>query len=375
MPRVSRTRAPPRRDRCRDRRAARRSPAASRTRRAPAASGASTWSRPPTECKLSATDGAVRDAHVQGQEHGRRRDRVLPPGRGRAAGRRPRSRTSARASPATSSCRSRPGTYHTACKPGMVGDGIRAAFTVTDSGASIGPSGDVAEAARGREGSYIAYVKDQAGTLIAGTQAFADAYAAGDDDTARDLYAGHRVALGADRARRGVVRRPRPAARRPRGGPRGGRTPGAAGTGSRRTCGRRRPTANGGETYVAADDRGARGRRGRPRGQHRGARRQGQRARLHVRGVPDRERRQGAPRRGRERQGHRRGGDLVAHRPVGLPGQRRRRVRRRSRCCATSPRPRTPSWSTTLDERFDGARRAARRRTARSRPASRATTS
>src|SRR5207342_1428075 len=29
----------------------------------------------------------------------------------------------------------RPGTYHTACKPGMVGDGIRSAFTVTDSGA------------------------------------------------------------------------------------------------------------------------------------------------------------------------------------------------------------------------------------------------
>ena len=41
--------------------------------------------------------------------------------------------------------------------------------------------------------SYIAYVKDQAGTLIAGTQAFADAYAAGDDDTARDLYAKTRV--------------------------------------------------------------------------------------------------------------------------------------------------------------------------------------
>ena len=35
----------------------------------------------------------------------------------------------------------RPGTYYTACKPGMVGDGIRAEFTVTDSGAEVGPDG------------------------------------------------------------------------------------------------------------------------------------------------------------------------------------------------------------------------------------------
>ena len=87
----------------------------------------------------------------------------------------------------------RPGTYHTACKPGMVGDGISAAFTVTDSGASIGPSGDVATQLEDAKTSYIAYVKDQAGTLIAGTQAFADAYASGDDETARDLYAKTRV--------------------------------------------------------------------------------------------------------------------------------------------------------------------------------------
>ena len=57
-----------------------------------------------------------------------------------------------------------PGTYFTACKPGMVGDGIRAAFTVTDSGASIGPDGR-----RRRRSSppprpsYVAYVKDQVG--------------------------------------------------------------------------------------------------------------------------------------------------------------------------------------------------------------------
>ena len=35
----------------------------------------------------------------------------------------------------------RPGTYFTACKPGMVGDGIRSAFTVSDSGATVAPDG------------------------------------------------------------------------------------------------------------------------------------------------------------------------------------------------------------------------------------------
>ena len=35
-----------------------------------------------------------------------------------------------------------PGTYATACKPGMVGDGIRAGFTVTDSGERLAPNED-----------------------------------------------------------------------------------------------------------------------------------------------------------------------------------------------------------------------------------------
>jgi len=86
-----------------------------------------------------------------------------------------------------------PGAYHTSCKPGMVGDGIVAAFSVTDSGASIGPSGDLAEQLEDAAEAYAEYVEDQAGTLVAGTQAFADAYTAGDDRTARDLYAKTRV--------------------------------------------------------------------------------------------------------------------------------------------------------------------------------------
>ncbi len=87
----------------------------------------------------------------------------------------------------------RPGTYYTACKPGMVGDGIRAEFTVTDSGEAVGPTGDAADQLAAAEAQYVAYVKDQVGALIAGTQEFANAYTAGDDDEARALYAATRV--------------------------------------------------------------------------------------------------------------------------------------------------------------------------------------
>ncbi len=46
----------------------------------------------------------------------------------------------------------KPGTYYTACKPGMVGDGIRAEFTVTDSGTQVGPTGDTADQIDRRRG-------------------------------------------------------------------------------------------------------------------------------------------------------------------------------------------------------------------------------
>ena len=87
----------------------------------------------------------------------------------------------------------KPGTYYTACKPGMVGDGIRAEFTVNDSGVEVGPTGDTADQLAAAEASYVAYVKDQVGSLIAGTEAFAAAYTAGDDETAKSLYADTRA--------------------------------------------------------------------------------------------------------------------------------------------------------------------------------------
>jgi iron uptake system component EfeO len=89
--------------------------------------------------------------------------------------------------------RVRPGTYVTACKPGMVGDGIRGKLTVTDSGTAVEPTGDAAAQIAAAEASYVAYVKDQAGALIAGTKDFAAAYIAADDTRARSLYPAVRV--------------------------------------------------------------------------------------------------------------------------------------------------------------------------------------
>lgn len=85
------------------------------------------------------------------------------------------------------------GTYITACKPGMVGDGIQANFVVTASDAEVGPSGDRAEQLDAAADQYLLYVRDQIQTLVAKTDAFAAAYVAGDDDTARELYADARV--------------------------------------------------------------------------------------------------------------------------------------------------------------------------------------
>jgi iron uptake system component EfeO len=86
-----------------------------------------------------------------------------------------------------------PGSYFTACKPGMVGDGIRAAFTVTDSGADLTPQGPMAEQITAATTAYAAYVRDQSEQLVADTDEFVAAYLAGDDDLARSLYASTRM--------------------------------------------------------------------------------------------------------------------------------------------------------------------------------------
>jgi iron uptake system component EfeO len=86
-----------------------------------------------------------------------------------------------------------PGEYVTACKPGMVGDGIRDAFTVTDSGADLAAQGPDRELVETANAQYASYVRDQTDQLVARTRRFAGRYLAGDDDAARELYAPTRV--------------------------------------------------------------------------------------------------------------------------------------------------------------------------------------
>jgi iron uptake system component EfeO len=80
------------------------------------------------------------------------------------------------------------GKYFTACKPGMVGDGIRSDFTVTDSGADLTPSGDDKELVAKANTLYAAYVRDQTEQLVSVTDRFVALYEAGKDDEARALY-------------------------------------------------------------------------------------------------------------------------------------------------------------------------------------------
>ena len=78
-----------------------------------------------------------------------------------------------------------PGTYETACKPGMVGKGIRSAFTVT--GASAAPQSDDAKVTAATT-SYARYVASQADALLARTTEFVGLVKAGKVDEAKALY-------------------------------------------------------------------------------------------------------------------------------------------------------------------------------------------
>lgn len=77
------------------------------------------------------------------------------------------------------------GTYHTACKPGMVGDGIRAEFTVTgDSTTPTDQSGQLADAAA----NYKRYVTSQVAALQETAAGFVAAITAGDIEAAKSQY-------------------------------------------------------------------------------------------------------------------------------------------------------------------------------------------
>ncbi|MCB0886827.1 MAG: cupredoxin domain-containing protein, partial [Propionibacteriaceae bacterium] len=77
------------------------------------------------------------------------------------------------------------GTYFTACKPGMVGDGIRAGFTITDSGEPVGPTGEDADLVKEADTQYASYVRDQVDQLLVKTQQFAQLVTERKDDEAR----------------------------------------------------------------------------------------------------------------------------------------------------------------------------------------------
>jgi iron uptake system component EfeO len=77
------------------------------------------------------------------------------------------------------------GTYTTACKPGMVGDGIRAAFTVTGTATrSVDDNAKLAEATAG----YKRYTTSQIEALVPKTQEFVDAVKKGDVAAAKALF-------------------------------------------------------------------------------------------------------------------------------------------------------------------------------------------
>ncbi|GAA4560335.1 iron uptake system protein EfeO [Pseudonocardia xishanensis] len=77
------------------------------------------------------------------------------------------------------------GAYTTACKPGMVGDGIRGAFTVTGTAQrSTDQNAQLAEATAG----YTRYVTSQIEALVAKNTEFTTAIKAGDVEQAKALY-------------------------------------------------------------------------------------------------------------------------------------------------------------------------------------------
>ena len=84
--------------------------------------------------------------------------------------------------------RTPPGKYVTACKPGMKGQGIRDAFTVTDSGKDTEIKGVDQAAINQATSQYAAYVKDQSQELVDQTTEFATLYKNGEDDKARALF-------------------------------------------------------------------------------------------------------------------------------------------------------------------------------------------
>ena len=245
----------------------------------------------------------------------------------------------------------RPGTTSPACKPGMVGRrDPRRAFTVTDSGATVAPGGRHAR-------TQLEDAEAAVRRLRQGPGRRADRRDAG---VRRRVHRGRRRRgprpvradprpLGAHRARRRVVRRPRPPARPPRGRPRRGRgvdrlaphREGPVAAGGRRERRRTLRAADAAHSAtrppkdLVAYTAGSSSTRSTPRT----SRSRRSRSRTAPRSCSTRSRPARSP--ARRRSG--RTPTCGTSRPTSTAR------RSRSRCCATWPRPRTPRSSTTLD--------------------------
>lgn len=85
-----------------------------------------------------------------------------------------------------------PGSYFTACKPGMRGENVgETAFTVT--GATVQAAAEEQKALDSVVSDYMNFVKNEVAQLQPQVEKLAKAYAAGDDATARSLFATTRV--------------------------------------------------------------------------------------------------------------------------------------------------------------------------------------
>ncbi|MDF2824722.1 MAG: hypothetical protein K0R68_2130 [Mycobacterium sp.] len=82
-----------------------------------------------------------------------------------------------------------PGTYQTACKPGMIGDGIRADYTVSGQEVQVDTEGKFKEASD----NYKRYVVSQADALVPAVEAFAAAIKSGDIEGAKAQFGPTRV--------------------------------------------------------------------------------------------------------------------------------------------------------------------------------------
>jgi iron uptake system component EfeO len=76
------------------------------------------------------------------------------------------------------------GTYQTACKPGMIGQGIRAALTVSGSAPALNEDAALAQATD----SYTRYITAQSEALVQKTGDFVAAVKSGDVQKSKDLY-------------------------------------------------------------------------------------------------------------------------------------------------------------------------------------------